>query len=401
MSKSVLYISYDGLTDTLGQSQILPYVVGLSKKGYKFTILSAEKKDKFELRSETISKICKENNIDWKYIFYTKKPPIISSILDLRRMTKMAYKLHRTINFSLVHSRSYMGSIVALNLKRRSKSKLAFVFDMRGFFPDERVDGGTWDLKKWQYKQVYYFFKRKETEFLSEADVVISLTHAGKQIMQKNWGVEQNITVIPCATDIDLFKPLEVSKNKALTIGYLGSLGTWYMLPEMLSFYKVVLEKYPNAIFSILTPDSTVQVIEEAQKQDISTDNITVRFAKREELPKLLSTFDIGLFFIKPSFSKQASSPVKQGELMSMGIPVITNSGVGDTDEIINKYQSGILINQFTQTEFRKAVDKIEDMLSWGKSDLRKGAIDYFSLEKGIEQYRKIYEKLSENKQNE
>ena len=77
---------------------------------------------------------------------------------------------------------------------------------------------------------------------------------------------------------------------------------------------------------------------------------------------------------------------------MSMGIPVITNSGVGDTDEIIQKYKSGILIKEFTETEYLKAVEKIEDMLTWEKEKLREGAVDYFSLDKGIEEYLKIYE---------
>ncbi len=31
----ILYISYDGMTDPLGQSQVLPYLKGLAKKGYK------------------------------------------------------------------------------------------------------------------------------------------------------------------------------------------------------------------------------------------------------------------------------------------------------------------------------------------------------------------------------
>ena len=32
MEKQILYISYDGITDPLGQSQILPYIIGLTKK---------------------------------------------------------------------------------------------------------------------------------------------------------------------------------------------------------------------------------------------------------------------------------------------------------------------------------------------------------------------------------
>ena len=41
--KSVLYISYDGMTDPLGQSQVLPYLKGLSNRGHRITILSCEK----------------------------------------------------------------------------------------------------------------------------------------------------------------------------------------------------------------------------------------------------------------------------------------------------------------------------------------------------------------------
>jgi glycosyltransferase involved in cell wall biosynthesis len=393
VDKNILYISYDGLTDPLGQSQILPYLVGLSKKGYNFTILSVEKRYKFTENKTIIQKICDDNNIDWQYIYYKKKPPILSSVLDIVKLKLKARKLHRQKQFNIVHSRSYMGSIVALMLKQ--KYGVRFLFDMRGFYPDERVDGGTWDLKKWHYNKVYKYFKIKEKQFLSEADAIVSLTHAGKKIMEQDWNIKNSISVIPCATDTNLFKPIETKTSEALTIGYLGSLGTWYMLPEMLSFFKVAQAKYPNIKFLILTPDQPKQVYEEAHNQKISSQNIFVKFAKRDELPALLSSFDIGLFFIKPSFSKQASSPVKQGELMSMGIPVVTNSGVGDTDEIIQKYNSGILINKFTESEYKKAVGEFESLLSWNKKDLRNGALDYFSLEKGINEYNKIYESFS------
>ena len=45
--EKILYISYDGMTDQLGQSQVIPYMQGLAKLGQKITILSAEKKDAF------------------------------------------------------------------------------------------------------------------------------------------------------------------------------------------------------------------------------------------------------------------------------------------------------------------------------------------------------------------
>jgi len=39
---AILYVSYDGMTDSLGQSQVIPYLTEISKNGYDIHILSAE-----------------------------------------------------------------------------------------------------------------------------------------------------------------------------------------------------------------------------------------------------------------------------------------------------------------------------------------------------------------------
>ena len=44
MAANILYLSYDGMTDPLGQSQVLPYLAGLSKKGFRFHLISFENK---------------------------------------------------------------------------------------------------------------------------------------------------------------------------------------------------------------------------------------------------------------------------------------------------------------------------------------------------------------------
>ena len=46
-AKRILFISYDGMTDPLGQSQVIPYLQGLSKHGYEIFLLSCEKKQAF------------------------------------------------------------------------------------------------------------------------------------------------------------------------------------------------------------------------------------------------------------------------------------------------------------------------------------------------------------------
>ena len=46
--KKVLYLSYTGMTDPLGQSQVLAYLKKLSQTGhYQFTVISFEKQEAF------------------------------------------------------------------------------------------------------------------------------------------------------------------------------------------------------------------------------------------------------------------------------------------------------------------------------------------------------------------
>ncbi len=47
--KRVLYISYNGMLDPLGQSQVLPYLRELTTLGVRFTLLSFERAAAFTL----------------------------------------------------------------------------------------------------------------------------------------------------------------------------------------------------------------------------------------------------------------------------------------------------------------------------------------------------------------
>jgi len=185
------------------------------------------------------------------------------------------------------------------------------------------------------------------------------------------------------------------TQNSELVLGYLGSIGTWYMLNEMLGFFKVLLKTYPKAKFKFITKEQKATILNKAIAHEIDIEKIEIISAKRTQVPSELSKIDLGIFFIKPTFSKQSSSPVKQGEFMSMGIPIITNSGIGDTDFIINKYKSGLLINQFNDLEYSNAVAKIETLLNYNKQEINNGSEDYFSLKNGVNSYLKIYENLA------
>jgi glycosyltransferase involved in cell wall biosynthesis len=405
MSRKVLYISYDGMTDPLGQSQVLPYIIELSKHGYRFTILSFEKKKRYTAERKIIEKITREASIKWVPLFFTARPPILSKMYDRWQLMRKAFQLQRREKFDIVHCRSYIASEAGLRLKKKKGVK--FLFDMRGFWADERVDNGQWDLKKSFYKKIYTHYKKKEKDFLLGADGIVSLTKAAKDFLLANPDYKNiSVEVIPCCADLDHFNFNKISKQRSddlrnelgilpgkKIITYLGSVGGWYMTHEMFAFYKRLLLKHPDFVMLILTKDDKTAVINEAVVSGIPADKIFVCYAPRDEVPAYLGITDCSIFFIRPTFSKTASSPTKHAELMGMGIPVICNN-IGDTGNIIEATHTGVVVNAFSDNEYDKAVERLPQLLTISKDVIRQAALEFFDLKMGVEKYAALYSKI-------
>ena len=79
---------------------------------------------------------------------------------------------------------------------------------------------------------------------------------------------------------------------------------------------------------------------------------------------------------------------------MGMGIPLICNKGIGDTDLIIDHENIGIAIDSFDEKGYDKAISHIDNLLKIPSSKIRKAAHTHFSLEKGIKLYEAVYHKV-------
>ena len=117
--KNILFVTYDGLTDPLGRSQILPYIIGLTEKGYQFTIISCEKPDKFELNHKKVANVLASYPIRWIPLQYHKNPPVFSSVYDLIRMKRKIRKLNNSCSFDMVHTRAGTPALLGLWLKKK------------------------------------------------------------------------------------------------------------------------------------------------------------------------------------------------------------------------------------------------------------------------------------------
>ena len=195
---TVLYISYDGMTDPLGQSQVIPYLEGLSKNGIKFILISAEKPERLEQWGAEIQKRLVGAGIDWRPLSFTSQPPFLSKLWDLYRIRRLASQVVEQNAVSMVHCRSYVACDVGLFLKKKYGIKL--LFDMRGFWADERVDSGQWDQKKWLYRLMYkaLYHQKRSFEKFSFVGVTLALLNG-----VHNWTVavrtHRSVKSLSCA----------------------------------------------------------------------------------------------------------------------------------------------------------------------------------------------------------
>lgn len=405
--KKILFISYDGMTDVLGQSQVIPYLAALTKLGYAFTILSCEKPALLAKNRYYVEKLLEGLPIKWHPIIYHKRPPVISSVYDVYALKRTARKLHASEKFEMVHTRPGIPSLIGLWMKK--KFGVPFLNDIREFYADSRVEGGMWNKKKIHYRIIYNYFTKKEKEAVENSDGIVCLTYAAKNIIEKwpQFNKMLPMEVIPCSVDMKLFDPANIDpesksnlKNKLgiddqdLVISYLGSIGGWYLTNEMMEFFKLLSRKIPAAKLLFISPHQHEAIFQAATKSGISKDKIIVTNARRHEVPLLLSMSKFSLFFIKSCYSKKSSSPTKHGEIMAMGIPVITNNGVGDVAEIIEKYQSGFVVQDYSEASFLSVISSIANGVSFDSTAIRHGAKEYYDLQNAVLKYAAIYDSI-------
>lgn len=391
----VLYITYDGLCDPLGQSQILPYLIDLAKKNIKIVILSFEKRESFKKTNlfGEIKQILRQNRIKWKHLKYHKKPYFPATLYDVIYGYINGIILINKYRLNIVHARGYISAFIAYWLKKSTGIK--FIFDMRGFWVEEKVDAGFWSKKDIGYKLA----KSLEKAMLRSADRIVVLTEKARLFLASQIPKDNDIIeVIPTCVDLDNFKPTKGFKKNflqdKLVVLYSGSIGTFYGFRDAINFFKILYDKQPYSFFLALInnqPDMAVKIL---KTEGVSQDAYIVLSLPHTQTCSWLRDADISLMFYHRDNSYRGCCPTKLGESLACGVPVLINSGIGDTEEIIKKERVGVIINEFSDNEYGKAIEELRVILSEGE-ELRERcrfvAGKYFSLPQGVNKYQEIY----------
>jgi len=371
--RRVLFISYNGMLEPLGQTQVLPYLRELAQRGVKFTLLSFEREKAYtaagqrqcaELRDEL-----RRQGIDWHWQRYHQRPSLPATAYDVLAGIRYASRLVERNRIELVHARAHIPATIALALKRKFGIKM--IFDVRGLMAEEYVDAQHWPKGGLRYRVT----KTAERRIFASADGVVTLTERIWPIIS-DWEGLQNRdvphAVIPCCVNLSLFSFSEEERAKRraelglgdrFTLVCSGSLDGWYLTEEVADFFASVLRRRKDAHLLWLTMGSRERVRQLMSERGISEAHYSVRAVAPREMPAYLAAADVGLSFIKRCFSKLASSPTKNAEYLACGLPIVINAGIGDSDRLAEISPVAVLLNEFNEQGFEKALSAIEKLI--------------------------------------
>lgn len=399
MKRHVLYITFDGLLEPLGESQVVRLVERLSiTNTARFTIVSLEKEaDLQDLRRiGALRDRLQRSNITWRYAEY--RHGVRGNADNMTRVTEAVTTVVQQDLPCLVHARSYQAGVIAMGVWRISK--VPYLFDFRGYWVDERIEANRWFKNRMSLRAARVL----ERQLFQNAAGVVSLAlPAAADILDGKFGSwnDRPVWVIPTAVDESEFDlSLRAEKRPPtlegkLVIGFIGSFNSSYMVERSFELVADLCNLRTDAHLLVLTrqQDEARAMI---QKMKISSTQYTVESANHAEMPKWMATVDWGLTLLYTTQAKRGSMPTKLGEFLASGVRPIHHGCNTEVTRWVDFTGSGIVVSDLSRQGIRDVAKRIaEDDAS--KVDLKHArdvAMAHFSLENCAQRYTDIYDEL-------
>ncbi len=360
-----IYIVYWSLRDPLTRSQSLPALEALAREGWRVGLLTFEQRRWRLSAAEATAE--RERlaalGIVWRPLDYTKTPAVLSTAWDIARGALRVGAWARANGARLIHGRGSIPCAIAQGALPLCSAQ--FFADADGPLSQEYVDAGLWSAGSAPHRLAGWV----EARALRTANRVAVLTEARRTEIDSL--ARHPVTVLPCGVDMRLFgrdpvarerrrSELEAAPQDRVLI-YVGKSGGWYLTDAILDFAKRLAHVSTKRWrLLVLTPDPAEAFERGARNRGLSID---VRSAGREEVPEWLSAADAAISFRKPAPSQLASSPIKNGEYLACGLPIVSTPGAGDYSNLICRERVGVVVAGLDDSAYDSAVASLETLL--------------------------------------
>jgi glycosyltransferase involved in cell wall biosynthesis len=401
-----LYLTYSGMTEPLGRSQVLPYLFGLARAGVSFDLVSFEPAGTDAKHLKHTRELIQDNGIRWHPTVRSARHNLPTKLWESSLAVLAAIPHALRQRPQILHSRHYLTTASA-DIIASAMPNTRLLFDCRGMMGDEYVASGHWTEDRIEYK----LLKRVERRLFRRAEGVVVLTARLAEHLRNEhaFGPKTLVEVVPCCVDEARYASAHATRDAArselglpqdaVVVAYSGTLGSWYLEREMAEFFAKIRRESADARCLILSRDKPTTFLRELARLGVPETAVVARAVHPEDMPKMLSAGDIGLSFIKPGFSKLGSSPTKVAEYLAAGLVVVLNSHIGDQRELTEHTDACVVLDDFTTEAFATAAKRAITLTAGDRvqraAATRAVVAKRFSMRNvGVPTYLRLYEAL-------
>lgn len=289
-----------------------------------------------------------------------------------------------------VYSRSFLGSMWARRLAR--KLNAISIFDVRGVVGLE----SQLDMKSSIKSRLLSYLELRESR---KADRLSTVSQNLRQYLSLETGSRDIIVIPSCVNETRMFfdpiarneirNTLGLDQNTIL-LCYSGGTSAWQRMGDIVSLLKGVCLtnlRY-KALFLTTSLSDVTSLIEQAK---FPPEQAFVRGCPQNEVHRYLSAADVGLIMRHDTIVNNVASPVKVGEYLACGLPVILTRGIGDYSDMLPDARVGLLLNEDTDMVNQVVLFLEGNDLAYLKNTAIRFTKSKLTMSANLDQYRSLY----------
>ena len=365
----VSYLTTDSIREGVGSSQILPLVMKLAQRGLKVNLMTFEKATP---PIETHD-LLRNSGVFWSVREFGSP----GAFAGIGRLSE----IYREIpDAKIYHARSDIPTVAALLSKQGP-----VLWDVRGLWSDQKAFTENNVLKRSVFKAA----RGLEIYSAHNSQAMSTLTRSiVPELIVRNKSVPNLRIVVPTAVDLERFELAAMIPRTFLGL-YSGTYNRYYNLSLSHAFVKE-FQKISDSQVHWARPKESPQI-------SLNAGESKTFIATQNEMSRIIPHFSYGLAICDSTAgpSLKGAVPTKIAEFLACGRPVVVNSGLGDFDELFSTYKAGVIISEGKRGAQSAAKEMLE-LLHDPETPMRCRALaeTYFSLDKGVDEYMSIYQKL-------
>lgn len=393
---SVLFVTWDGPQVSYLESLYMPIFQGLAERGHAMHVLQFTWAD--DARREVIKASCERGGCTYRSVHVMRRPVAAGSLISATLGSAHVRQAIARHDIDVVMPRSTLPAFAA-RLALRHSPDVGLLFDADGLPHDERVDFGGWSAQGLAYR----LSRDMEAAAVRDADIVLTRSSKAIDILAARAGAGTKtgkFRVVANGRDASKFTPLPKTERAALrreigvestapVLVYAGSMGDQYCVPEMLEFFRLVRHFRNDAQLLLLTgsPDEAERRL--GAFSDLRP-HCHIRRVPSGDVGRYIGACNLGLALRCPSFSMQAVAPLKLGEYLLCGIPVLSTRTIGDTDKLLTN-EVGRSLDSMSHAALETAAnwfasDVLSDTQGY-RARCRDAGVRHYSLDATIDAY--------------